>query len=44
MDELKYAKEKIRDLEEKTRKDEKTLKSQHENLIKLEEKCKDLKG
>lgn len=35
MDELKYAKEKLKDLEEKQRKEEKTVKSQFDHMVKL---------
>jgi hypothetical protein len=42
MDELRIAKEKIKDLEEKQKKDEKTMKSQFDHMMKLQEKCKEL--
>ena len=35
MDELRIAKEKIKDMEEKMKKDEKTMKSQFEHMMKL---------
>lgn len=44
MDELKYAKEKIKDLEENKRREEKTVKSQFDHMIKLQEKCKELQA
>ncbi len=43
MDELRWAKERIREVEEKSKRDDKTIKSQHEHLIRLEEQCKSLK-
>ena len=43
MDELRLAKEKIKELEEKQKKDEKTVKSQFEHMLRLQERCKDLK-
>jgi predicted RNase H-like nuclease (RuvC/YqgF family) len=36
-------KEKIKELEEKQKKDEKTVKSQFEHMLRLQERCKDLK-
>jgi DNA repair exonuclease SbcCD ATPase subunit len=44
MDELRMAKEKIKEMEEKMKKDEKTMKSQFEHMMKLQEKCKELKS
>lgn len=44
MDELRLAKEKIKELEEKQKKDEKTVKSQFEHMMRLQERCKDLKS
>lgn len=44
MDELRLAREKVKDLEERQKKDEKTVKSQFEHMIKLQEKCKELKA
>lgn len=44
MDELRVAKERLRDLDEKQRREEKTVKSQFDHLIRLEEKCKELKS
>jgi TolA-binding protein len=43
MDELRMAKEKIKEMEEKQKKDEKTMKGQFEHMMKLQEKCKELK-
>ena len=44
MDELRIARDKVKDLEERQKKDEKTVKSQFEHMIKLQEKCKELKA
>lgn len=44
MDELRMAKETIKTMEEKQKKDEKTMKSQFEHMMKLQEKCKELKA
>jgi len=44
MDELRMAKEKIKEMEEKQIKDEKTMKGQFEHMMKLQEKCKELKS
>jgi DNA repair exonuclease SbcCD ATPase subunit len=44
MDELRLAKEKIKEMDEKMKKDEKTMKSQFEHMMKLQEKCKELKA
>lgn len=44
MDELRIAREKIKDLENKQKKDEKTVKSQFDHMIKLQEKCRELKA
>lgn len=44
MDELRLAKERIKEMEEKMKKDEKTMKSQFEHMMKLQEKCKELKS
>jgi hypothetical protein len=44
MDELRIAREKIKELEERQKKDEKTVKSQFEHMMKLQEKCKELKS
>jgi hypothetical protein len=44
MDELRIAREKIKDLETKQKKDEKTVKSQFDHMIKLQEKCRELKS
>ena len=44
MDELRMAKEKIKEMEEKQKKDEKTMKGQFEHMMKLQEKCKELKS
>lgn len=44
MDELRIAKEKIKDLEEKQKKDEKTMKSQFDHMMRLQEKCKELQA
>jgi GH18 family chitinase len=43
MDELRMAKEKIKEMDEKQKKDEKTMKGQFEHMMKLQEKCKELK-
>ena len=43
MDELRMAKEKIKEMDEKQKKDEKTMKGQIEHMMKLQEKCKELK-
>lgn len=42
MDELRGAREKVKDLEGKQKKDEKTVKSQFDHMIKLQEKCREL--
>jgi len=44
MDELRMAKEKIKEMEEKQKKDEKTMKGQFEHMMRLQEKCKELKS
>ena len=44
MDELRMAKEKIKEMDEKQKKDEKTMKGQFEHMMKLQEKCKELKS
>ena len=44
MDELKATKDKLRDLEDKQRREEKTVKSQFDHMNRLEEKCKELKS
>jgi chromosome segregation ATPase len=44
MDELRIAKEKVKELENKQKKDEKTVKSQFDHMIRLQEKCKELKA
>lgn len=44
MDELRLAREKLKTLEAKQQKDEKTVKSQFDHMIKLQEKCKELKA
>ena len=44
MDELKFTKEKLKEVDEKQRKEEKTMRSQFEHMIRLEEKCKELKA
>ena len=44
MDELRMAKEKIKEMEEKQKKDEKTMKGQFEHMMRLQEKCKELKA
>jgi len=43
MDENKKAREKIRDLEGKVRSEDRTFKSQHEHMVRLEEKYRELK-
>jgi hypothetical protein len=40
IEELKNTKDKLKDVEDKTRKDDKTSRSQFEHMIRLEEKCK----
>ena len=44
MDDLRLAKEKIKEMDEKMKKDERTMKSQFEHMMKLQEKCKELKS
>lgn len=44
MDELRIAREKIKDLESKQKKDEKTVKTQFDHMMKLQDKCRDLKA
>lgn len=44
MDELRIAREKVKELENKQKKDEKTVKSQFDHMIKLQEKCRELKA
>jgi hypothetical protein len=44
MESLKISKDRIKDLEEKLRKEEKTNKNQFEHMMRLEEKCKELKA
>eukprot|EP00347_Sterkiella_histriomuscorum_P007381 403349157 len=44
MDELKVTKEKYKEVDEKQRREEKTNRSQFEQVIRLEEKCKELKA
>lgn len=42
MDELRIAREKVKDLEGNKKKDEKTLKGQFDHMNKLQEKCREL--
>ena len=44
MEQLKAAKDKIRSLDEKWRKEEKTNKAQFEQIIRLDEKLKEMKA
>ena len=44
VEELRIAKDKIKDLDEKSRREEKNALQVHEYMIKLEETCRDLKG
>ncbi|TNV85371.1 hypothetical protein FGO68_gene10437 [Halteria grandinella] len=44
MDELRIAREKVKELEAKQKKDEKTLKGQFDHMNKLQEKCRELQA